>query len=45
MTKMAKKRMLDLVPIWKDISENETSSFAGVDSSRLWRRRLDSDKS
>ena len=43
---MAKKRMLDLVPIWKDCrSENESSTLAGVDSSHLWRRMLDSDQS
>ena len=31
---MVQKRML--VPIWKDRSENETSTLAGVDSSHLW---------
>ena len=46
-----KECSMHVVPIWKDSwrniqrAENETSTLAGVDSSQLWRRRLDSDKS
>ena len=48
---MAKKILLELLPIWrgrvmnKDLSENTISSLAGVYSSHLRRRMLDSDKS
>ena len=44
---MAKKRMLDLVPIRKDrgINKDLKMKLVCVDSSHLGRRRLDSDKS
>ncbi len=48
---MAKKILLGLLPIWrgrvmnKDLPDSVISSLAGVDSSHLRRRMLDSDKS
>ena len=33
---MVKKRMLDLVPIWKDRGINKDRTLTGVDSSHLW---------
>ena len=44
---MAKKIMLNLVPIWRDrgVNKDLKMKFASVDSSHLWRRMLDSDES
>ena len=46
---MAKTIMLDLVSIWRDRGMNKAVkmklSLAGVDSSHLWRKMLDSDES
>ena len=53
---IAKKRMLDIVPIWKDrgmldrginkyLKMKLVRMLAGVGSSHIWRRRLDSGKS